>query len=111
MTSKTSPPTETLPASAIRQQWNEAVSRVAHKGSRLLVEQDGTVVAALISAEDLRRLELLDEQRERDFALLEELSQVFDDVSPEEIEREVAAAVAEVRVEQRRRAATPRAAS
>ena len=48
---------------------------------------------------DLHCVRQSDEQRARDFALLEEISAAFDDVSPDEIEREVAAAVAEVRAE------------
>lgn len=105
MIARTPPLTQTLTAAIVHQQWSELVNQVARQETRVLVEKSGVPVVALVSAEDLRRLQQLDEQRQRDFALLEDLSTVFADVAPDEIEREVNTAVAEVRAEQRQRAA------
>ncbi len=41
---------------------SEYLNRVAYRGERILVERHGKPVAALVSVEDLRRLEAQDEQ-------------------------------------------------
>jgi hypothetical protein len=56
-------------------------------------------VAAIISARDLERFNRWEAQRGRDFAVIDEAREAFKDVPPEEIEREVAKAIAEVRAE------------
>jgi hypothetical protein len=63
--------------------------------------KDGSPVAALISVADLELLRQLEEERARDFAVIDEMRAVFKDVPAEEIEREVENAVLEVRHEQR----------
>jgi hypothetical protein len=61
------------------------------------VEKSGIPVAAIISTQDLERLTRLDEQRKKDFAIIDEIREAFRDVPPDEIEREVAQAIREVR--------------
>jgi hypothetical protein len=46
-------------------------------------------------------------ERERDFAILDEMREAFKDVPAEEIEREVAKALSDVRKEQRKKRASP----
>jgi hypothetical protein len=58
-------------------------------------------VAGLVSAEDLRRLEQLDREREADFVVVDEVRVAFRDVPDEEIEQEVDRALAKVRAEMR----------
>lgn len=96
---KTTPATETLNVSEARKRWSELVNRVAGREKRILIEKSGAPVAAVVSAEDLRRLEELDAQRDRDLAVLREIGRSFQDVPVDELEREVAAALAEVRAD------------
>ena len=84
-----------------RQEWEQALARVSGGDERLLLEQDGRPVAALISVDDLRRLETLDAQREQDFQALAVIRDAFRDVPDDELEREVEKAVAEARAELR----------
>ena len=70
--------------------------------TRILVAKSGAAVAAIVSADDLKRLEALDAKRERDFAILSEISAEFEDVSPNELNSEVAKAIENVRNEMRK---------
>ncbi len=93
------PVTETMKISEVRGQLNTLVNRVYRKETRVLVEKSGIPVAALVSTDDLQRLNQLDAEREADFAVIDEMRTAFKDVPPEEIEREAARALAEVRAE------------
>ena len=95
------PPTETIEVADAEQRFGEILNRVAHSQERVLVEQDGTPVAAIVSAEDLDRLTQLDAERADDFAIFDEIGAAFADVDPEEIERETVKALAAVRAELR----------
>ena len=55
----------------------------------------------LFLSEDLQRLDRLDRERAERFKVLEEFGEAFKDVPVEELEREVARALAEVRAERR----------
>lgn len=91
------PTIETMKISDVRGQLNSLVNRVYRHESRVIVEKSGIPVAGIVSAEDLRRLDQLDRQREADFAVFDELRAAFSDVPDEEIEREAIRAIAEVR--------------
>ena len=96
------PMTRTLKISDVKNGLSRLVNEVYRKEARVLIEKSGIPVAALVSAEDLARLAQLDrerEERERRFAVLDRMRAAFKDVPPEEIERETAKAVAEVRAE------------
>jgi hypothetical protein len=69
--------------------------------NRVVVEKSGIPVAAIISASDHKRLARLEAERNRDFAILDEMREAFKDVPPEEIEREVSRAISQVRAENR----------
>jgi len=99
--SQTSSPTETIALAEANQPLDLIVERVARSRSRILVENDDVPVAAVISAEGLDRLDRLDAEREADIAVFHEIGAAFRDVDPEEIERETAKALAEVRAEVR----------
>lgn len=75
------------------------VDRVTQQRTRIVIEQDGEPVAALVSTEDLRRLTQLDHEREEHQRLLDRLRAPFTDRDPDQIEREVASVIAEVRAE------------
>ena|SRR5579859_3805411 len=91
------PVTQTMKASDARQNFSEVLNRVFRRETRVLVEKSGIPVAAIISAQDLERLTRLDEERKKDFAILDEIRAAFHDVPPDEVEREVARAIQEVR--------------
>lgn len=93
--------TQTVNATAARQQFSELVNRVFRRETRVLIEKSGIPVAAIISADDLAKLARLEAERERDFAVLDEVGRAFQDVPPAEVEREVAKAVTSARAGRR----------
>ena len=97
------PMTQTIAASEARQHFSQLLNQVFRREKRVVIEKSGVPVAALISADDLEQLRRLEEQRREDFAVLDRIREAFRGVPAEEIEREVARAVAEVRAEQRQR--------
>ena len=97
--------TQVMKASDVRQQWSQLLNQVFTDKKRIVVEKSGIPVAAVISAGDLERLTRLEEQRERNFAILDEIGEKFKDVSVQEIEKEVSKALKQVRAENRRKSA------
>jgi prevent-host-death family protein len=69
---------------------------------RIVIESDGTPVAAVISVQDLDLFEFLEHKRDERFEILKEIGDAFKDVPPEELEQEVARAITEVRAESRK---------
>jgi prevent-host-death family protein len=102
--------TQTIKATEARQQWSQLLNQVFRKERRLLVEKDGIPVAAIVSTDDLRDLQRLQEQREAGQAVLERSWNAFADVNPATVEQEAAATVAAARQKRRAKqgAATPR---
>jgi prevent-host-death family protein len=96
------PKTQTLNASRARQEFSQILNRVFRKETRVLVEKSGIPVAAIVSAEDLERLQALEAQRDEDFKALDTTRDAFKDVPAEELERQVAVALNSVRAENRR---------
>lgn len=94
-------PTETIALADAEQERGRVARRVARTQTRVLIENEGVPVAAVISAKELDRLDRLDAEWERGFAILDEIGAAFRDVDPDEIEREAANALAEVRAEMR----------
>lgn len=90
---------QSLDISEIDSRLVPLVEEVARKKNRVIVENAGTPVAALVSIEELRRWDRLDEERDDPFAVIDRMRAAFADVSTDEIESEVAKAVAEVRAE------------
>ncbi len=101
------PKTEAVKISDVKQDLSALVDRIARNESRVLIERSGKPVAAIVSAQDLQRLEQFDRERAERFAILDEIGEAFKDVPVEELEREVANAVAEVRAERRAEAQQP----
>src|SRR3712207_9459614 len=80
--------TQTIKASDVRQQWSEILNKVFRKETQVIVEKSGIPVAAIISTEDLARLHRLEAQRQKDFAILDEMRDAFKDVPPDEVRSE-----------------------
>jgi prevent-host-death family protein len=95
------PMTQTMKASDARQRFSDVLNRVYRQETRVVVERSGIPVAAIVSAEDLARLDHYDEERSARFAGLSRISEAFADVPVEELEREVERAISETRARAR----------
>ena len=94
---------ETVNVTEARRGWSALLDRVFRRESRVIIEKSGIPVAAVISYQDYEFFLQMKARRDQHFEALGEFSEAFKDVSPEEIEREVAKANAEVRAENRER--------
>src|SRR3712207_6240231 len=95
------PEVKKVQASEARQRLPELLNRVYQGKARIVVERSGIPVAAIVTVDELRRLEALDQDREELWAVVERMREAFKDVPPEELERETKRAVAQ-RSEERR---------
>lgn len=95
------PETHSVELADVSTQILSLVDEIAQKQTRVLIEESGRPVAALVSLEDYRQLARMDAQRAEQLRILEDIREAFRDVPPEERERETAKAVAEVRAEMR----------
>ncbi|MDO8673686.1 MAG: type II toxin-antitoxin system prevent-host-death family antitoxin [Dehalococcoidia bacterium] len=91
------PTTQTMKASEAREQFSQLLNRVFRRETRVLVEKSGIPVAAIISPDDLKRFNLIEEERAERFKVLDESWKAFEGVSPESVEMEAAKAVASAR--------------
>jgi len=91
------PLTQTMKISDVKNTLSSLVNKVYRKETRVLVEKAGIPVAALVSAEDLNRLEQLDHAWDERTKAIERFSQAFADVPTEEAEAEVTRIIAERR--------------
>lgn len=82
------PASRTIEATEAQEQLPDVLRRVARERTRVMVEDRGVAVAAIVSTEDLERLDRLDRERDADFAGVHELRAAFAGVPTEEIERE-----------------------
>ena|SRR3712207_625294 len=83
--------------------WPDLRDAVQRGEMRVLVEHEGRPAVALVAARDLERLLRYERQRRDEFRAFQEVSDAFKDVPLEELEREVARTIAEVRAENRAR--------
>ncbi len=90
---------ETVEVDQARQRLDELVEAVTRDRARVRLVRDGRPVAVLVSARDLALIEQAERARARRSALLERMRAPFRDVPAEEIEHEVAKALAGVRAE------------
>ena len=95
------PMTQTMSVTQVRENWSKVLTAVFRRQKRVVLEKAGIPVAAIVSAEDLKRLQQYDAEREADFAVIDRMREAFKDVPQEELEREVAKAISEVRTERR----------
>ena len=91
-----------MTVSEAREQFNQLLIKVFKQSDRVLIEKNRIPVAAVIAARDLEHLQRLKSERKRDFSILVEIGEAFKDVPYEELERQVALALADVREENRR---------
>ena len=91
------PTTQSIEMAEAEGKLETLVGRVSQGNTRVLVEKAGVPVAALVSTDDLERLDRLDRERAERFRVIDEARASFDGVAPEEIDREADRAVAELR--------------
>jgi prevent-host-death family protein len=101
------PVTQTMKATEARAQWSRLLNSVFRRNTRVIVEKSGVPVAAIVSAQDLARWQRLEAERDWRFRALDESQAAFRDLPDEEVEREVARALSEVREENRRHRQRP----
>jgi prevent-host-death family protein len=89
--------TQTINASTARQEWSKILNKVFREEIRIVVEKSGIPVAAIISAEDLKRLDQLEKERADRFRILDEVKAAFRDIPEAEIENEADQALIHVR--------------
>ncbi len=106
------PAIKAMTISEIKTTLASLVNRVSRNETRVLVEEDGVSVAAIISADDLSRFVQLEREREERFAVIDRIREAFADVPLDKLEREAARSVAAARQRRRERATdtTPRSA-
>src|SRR4051812_26201747 len=97
---------QTIKISQARDQLNTIVNQVFRKETRVLVEKSGIPVAAIVSTDDLKELQRMEEKRKEEFKLLEDMRKAFADVPEERLEKETAKAVERARAEARKAQAT-----
>lgn len=93
------PMTQTMKASQAHNEWSRVLNQVSRRETRVVVEEDGVPVAAIVSTQDLERLQQLEQQRQRDLATLRASQEAFKGEPVDEVERQIAQALAEVRAE------------
>ena len=93
--------TQTMKISDVKQQFNSLVNQIYRGQTRVVVEKSGIPVAAIVSPDDLQRLDQLEQERDRRFRILEEFGAAFADVPVAELEREVNRALSGVRAARR----------
>lgn len=93
--------TQTMSATDARQHFASAINQVARQEAEIIVEKNGVPVAAIVSIEDYRRLKDQDAQRAAKFRIFNEMRATLPRIPNEELEREAAKALDEVRAEMR----------
>jgi prevent-host-death family protein len=88
---------QSMPIDDVGSWLSEVTTTVSRGKSRVLIEKDGTPVAAIVSVADFERLARLDRKRDELWEAVDRLREAFKDVPVEEIEREADRAVAEIR--------------
>ena len=73
----------------MKNKLSSLVNEVYAKETRVLVEKAGVRVAALISADDLGRLQQLDRDRDTGTRALERFSEAFVDIPVDELEAQI----------------------
>jgi prevent-host-death family protein len=91
------PMTQTITASTARQEWSKILKKVFREETRIVVEKSGIPVAAIIPAEDLKRLDQLEKERAERFRILDTVKAAFKDIPKAEIEKETDKALSLVR--------------
>lgn len=94
-------PTESLKFTEARPKLSELLNRVFHREARIRLYKGSIPVAAIVSIDDLERLERFDRERAETLSKMEALAERFADVPADELSTEIERALASVRDELR----------
>jgi hypothetical protein len=95
------PDISTLQVSELERRLRDLVRDMSRREVRIVVEDDGVPVAAVIPIGDLQRLLRLDESDREAREVLEAMRAPFADVPVEEIDRQTERIIADIREEDR----------
>jgi hypothetical protein len=90
-------PTESLKFTEARSGLSAILDRVFQRKARVRLYKGSIPVAAIVSIDDLERLEQYDREREESFRMMSKIGEGFRDVTPEEFERQLELARAQIR--------------
>ena len=93
------PMTQTMNVTTARQEWSQVLNQVYRGRTRVIVEKSGIPVAAISSAQVLERFKALEAEWEARFSVLDRIRAKNADQDPDEVLRDVTAAVEAVRQE------------
>lgn len=92
-----SPTTRTKTISEVKKSFTSLVNELGHGTTRVPIEEAGIPVAALVSVNDLARLDRFDREWEEGTKAIQRFSRAFADVPVEEAEAEIARIIAKGR--------------
>jgi prevent-host-death family protein len=93
--------TETMSISEARKRFSEVVTRPLRGEGRVIVEKSGAPVGAIVSMEDVRRLEQLEREWDEYEDVFRRTQSGFSEDPPEVIEQEIEQAIADVEADYR----------
>ena len=94
-------PTDTISVSAARKHFSDVVTRPLRGEGRVIVEQSGAPIGAIVSIDDVRRLEQMEREWDEIDEVLDRTQAGFEGIPREEIEQEIDRAIAEVEADYR----------
>lgn len=94
--------TQSMEAARVKDDFEQVMTDVSERQTRVLVQEGGKAVVAIVPVEDLQRLDQLDAEWDEDWRVIEEIQGRNLDRTEEEVSRDVEEAIAAVRGEQRR---------
>ena len=89
--------TRTMTITEVKKTLSDLVAEVGPGKARILVEKSGSPAAALVSVDDLARLERFDREWVEGTKAIQRFSQAFADIPTEEAEVEIARIIPEIR--------------
>lgn len=95
------PETRTVSIGEARDELDRLASEVASRSARVLIDRGGEPVAALVSPDDLSRVEFLDRQLHRAATAMDAFSEALADVPVDELDAKIDEIVAEGRARDR----------
>ena len=94
--------TQSMEAGRVKNDFDQIMAEVCESQARVLVQERGKAVAAIVPVEDLRRLDQLDAEWDEDWQVIQEIQERNLDRTEQEVAADVAEAIAAVREEQSR---------
>lgn len=94
------PVTQTMDIDLVKHQLSSVIQCVSNREARVLVEQPGIPVAAIVSIDDLKRLQQLDQEWEQTTQAIVRLSQTFADIPVADLEEKIAEIIGDNRAKE-----------